>query len=85
MSPPIMLSYWQFNPEEDLPSEEPEVTAMPSKVEIERSDEGLLMMTIRGKPGKRYEKHDSAWLEIEDAQALRLIERLAGALGEEYQ
>lgn len=77
---PIQVSYWQFDPEE----EDAEVEAMSAAVSFHRSDEDRVLLAVRGKPRRRYEKGDSAWLELTDAEALRLIERLAAKLSDRY-
>jgi hypothetical protein len=72
----IHASYWQFDPDD---AGDPEVAAMDSRLSLVRSEDHVLIAE-RGKPGRRYEAHDAAWLELTDAEALRLIERLAAAL-----
>lgn len=73
---PVRASYWQWDPEE----EDPDVTAMPAALSFVRSDQDRVLIAIRGKPGRRYERKDAAWLELEDDEVLRLIERLAAML-----
>jgi hypothetical protein len=73
----IHASYWQFDPATE---EEAEVEAMDSRVSVVRGDVDRVLLAVRGKPGRRYEAGDAAWLEMTDAEALRLIERVAAAL-----
>lgn len=73
---PVRASYWQWDPEE----EDSEVEAMDAALSFIRSDDDRVLIAVRGKPGRRYEKRDSAWLELEDAEVLRLIARLAALL-----
>lgn len=87
----VKASYWQFNPEPEpwMEAYDPadggiEVEAMPSAVSVIRNDEEHVLLSVRGKPGKRYEKTDSAWIELEDVEALRLIKRLADALSRDF-
>lgn len=78
----VVASYWQFDPEADGDAE---VEAMPAAISFSRSEIGedaRVMLSVRGKPGRRYERHDSAWLELTDAEALHLIQRLSAALQE---
>jgi hypothetical protein len=39
-----------------------------------------VLIAARGKQGRRHEAGDSVWLEMTDAEALRLIARLAAAV-----
>jgi hypothetical protein len=73
---PIRASYWQWDPDED----EAEVEAMESALSFVRSDNDRVLIAVRGKPRRRYERRDAAWLELTDTEALRLIERLAATL-----
>lgn len=75
---PVMASFWQFDPEED----DAQVEAMYAALTFHRSDEGRVLVSVRGKVRGRYEKGDSAWLEFTDDQIIRLIERLAATLRE---
>lgn len=72
---PVKASFWQFDPK--VP--DPEVEAMPAALSLVRS-EGYVLIAVRGKPGRSYEKGDSVWLELTDTETVRLIERLAAAL-----
>lgn len=76
---PVKASFWQFDPER----EDPDVEAMDAAISFVRSEEGLVLLAVRGKPGRNYEKKDSVWLELTDAETLRLIERLAATLTQE--
>lgn len=76
---PVMASFWQFDPESC--KEDAQVEAMPAALNCGRSDEDRILIAVRGKPGARYEPGDSVWLELTDAEALRLIQRIALALG----
>lgn len=74
---PVMVSFWQFDPDE----EDPQVEAMNAALTFLRSDDRV-NVTVRGKPRTRYEKGDSVWLEFEADQAIRFIARMATTLGE---
>lgn len=83
-----VASYWQFDPEgrididgSRMDPSEAEVEAMPARVTVERTDDARVMVMVRGKPRKRYERHDSAWLEFDDKEAVALIADVAKALG----
>ena len=73
---PVKASFWQFDPEED----DPQVEAMDAALSCLRSEEDLVLLSVRGKPGRNYEKKDSVWLELTDTEVVRLIERLAATL-----
>lgn len=73
---PVRVSYWQWDPAE----EDPEVEAMDAALSTMRSDDDRVLLAVRGKPGRRYEQHDAAWLELTDAEVLHLIERLTATL-----
>lgn len=53
---------------------------MPAAVSIMRSDDDRVLLAVRGQPRRRYEPHDAAWLELTDAEALHLIQRLTATL-----
>lgn len=73
---PVPVSYWQWDPDE----EDATVEAMDSVLSFVRSDTDRVLIAVRGKPRGRYEKKDSAWLELTDEAALHLIERLSASL-----
>jgi hypothetical protein len=70
---PTMASLWVFTPGDP----DPDVEAMDARVEVVRSEVDRVNLTVRGKPGRRYEDGDSVWLEMTDNEALRLIGDIA--------
>lgn len=74
----VWASLWVFDPTDCV--DEPQVEAMPVKIEVSRNDEDRIIVTARGKPGARYEPDDSVWLEMTDADMMKLIEQGAKAL-----
>lgn len=75
----VKASFWQFDPttEEEMVW----VEAMEASLSLDRTDDDRILIAVRGKPNGRYEHGDSVWLELSDAEAIRLIQRLAGTLG----
>lgn len=74
----VKASFWQFDPTTE---EEPLVEAMEASLSLDRTDDDRVLIAVRGKPGSRHEPGDSVWLELSDAETIRLIQRLAGTLG----
>jgi hypothetical protein len=53
---PTMASLWVFTPGDP----DPDVEAMDARVEVVRSEVDRVNLTVRGKPGRRYEDGDTA-------------------------
>lgn len=75
----VRASYWQFDVEGET-----EVEALDCALSFLRGDVDKVLISVRGRSGKtRYEKHDAAWLELDDDQVVRLIQRLAETLAKQ--
>lgn len=75
----VKAAYWQFDPEE----EDPEIEMMECALSFHRGDADRVLIAVRGKVRGRFEGGDSAWIELEDEEAIKLIKRLAETLGKE--
>jgi hypothetical protein len=73
----VRASFWQWDPTHDGDAD---VEAMDASLSLVRND-GMVLIAVRGKPGRRHEARDSVWLELEDHEVVHLIARLAASLG----